>query len=120
MPKYLHLNTMAMVTFTSTSPVIKEGGITLHYPMLTSTNYSTWAIKMEVFMEAQGVWDAVEPEAGVAVEKKDKLVLACIFQAVPEEVLLQLTKHKTAKEAWESLKKMYQGVDRVKKARIQT
>ena len=78
----------------------------LHYLMLTSTNYSTWAI---------------EPDAGVAVEtRKDKMAQACIFQAVPKDVLLQIAKKKTAKEAWESLKTRYLGFDRVKKARAQT
>ena len=76
---------------------------------------------MEVFMEAQGIWDAVEPMAGVTVErKKDKMALACIYQAVPEDVLLQLIKKKTAKEAWENLKTRYLETDRVQKARIQT
>ena len=85
--------------------------------MLTSSNYSTWAIKME----AQDIWEAIEPAAGVVVERrKDKMALACIFQAIPEDVLHQVAKKKTAKEAWESLKTRYLGVDRVKKARLQT
>ena len=52
--------------------------------------------------------------------KKDKMALACIYQAVPEDVLLQLVKKKTAKEAWESLKTRFLGADRVQKTRIQT
>ena len=38
----------------------KEGSVTLKYPMLTKCNYAAWAIKMEVFMMAQGVWEAIE------------------------------------------------------------
>uniref|UniRef100_J3MSB8 DUF4219 domain-containing protein n=1 Tax=Oryza brachyantha TaxID=4533 RepID=J3MSB8_ORYBR len=37
--------------------MVDEGG----WSVLTSTNYSTWAIKMEANMEAQGIWDAIEP-----------------------------------------------------------
>lgn len=100
----------------------KEASVTLHYPMLTSTNYSTWAIKMEALMDAQGVWDAIEPSDGVAVDSKlDKMARACIFKAIPEDVLLQIAKKKkTAKELWESLKTRYLGVDKVQKARVQT
>ncbi|GKC79108.1 hypothetical protein Tco_1129882 [Tanacetum coccineum] len=29
----------------------KEGSVTLHYPMLTKTNYFVWAIKMRVIPE---------------------------------------------------------------------
>ncbi|GKE03943.1 endoglucanase 14-like protein, partial [Tanacetum coccineum] len=33
----------------------KDGQITLYYPMLSRSNYAAWAIKMRVFMQAQGV-----------------------------------------------------------------
>ena len=49
----------------------KEGQISLHYPMLTRSYYGAWAIKMRVFMLAQGVWEAVEPRtANTLVEAK--------------------------------------------------
>ncbi|CAN6286925.1 unnamed protein product [Urochloa humidicola] len=100
---------------------VKEGGVSLLYPMLTATNYSTWAIKMEANMDAQGLWEAIEPAEGEAVDtKKDKLARACLFGVVPDDVLQQIAEKKTAKEAWESLKTRYLGVDRVKKARVQT
>ncbi|XP_023730063.1 uncharacterized protein LOC111877793 [Lactuca sativa] len=100
----------------------KDGQITLHYPMLTRSNYSAWAIKMRVFMLAQGVWDAVEPRtANTLVEtKKDNMALAAIYQGIPEDLLMTLAEKKTAKEAWEALKVMFVAADRVKVARIQT
>lgn len=100
----------------------KDGMVTLHYPMLSRSNYSAWAIKMRVFMQAQGVWDAVEPRtANTTVEvKKDKLALAATYQGIPEDLLLSLAEKKTAKEAWDDLKTMFIGADRVKIARIQT
>ncbi|GKA35766.1 NB-ARC domains-containing protein [Tanacetum coccineum] len=81
-----------------------------------------WAIKMRVFMQAQGVWDAVEPRTSntVVEVKKDKMALAAIYQGIPEDLLLSLAEKKTAKEAWEALKTMFMGADRVKTARIQT
>ncbi|KAI3752719.1 hypothetical protein L2E82_24755 [Cichorium intybus] len=100
----------------------KEGHITLHYPMLSRNNYGAWAIKMRVFMQAQGVWEAVEPRtANTVVEvKKDKMALAAIYQGIPEDLLMSLAEKRTAKEAWEALKIMFMGADRVKTARIQT
>ncbi|GJS30316.1 zinc finger, CCHC-type containing protein [Tanacetum coccineum] len=100
----------------------KDGQITLHYPMLSRSNYAAWAIKMRVFMQAQGVWEAVEPRtANTVVEvKKDKMALAAIYQGIPEDLLLSLSEKKSAKEAWEALKTMFMGADRVKTARIQT
>ncbi|XP_076937497.1 uncharacterized protein LOC143605162 [Bidens hawaiensis] len=50
----------------------------------------------------------------------NKTVHAFIFQAIPEDVLLQVAKKKTAKEIWESLKTRYVGADRVQKARLHT
>lgn len=50
----------------------------------------------------------------------DKLARACLFGAVPDDVLQQIAKKKTAKEAWESLKTRCLSVERVKKARVQT
>ena len=31
------------------------------YPMLTPHNYTVWAIKAEAILDAQGVWEAIEP-----------------------------------------------------------
>ncbi|GKC36157.1 retrotransposon protein, putative, unclassified, partial [Tanacetum coccineum] len=100
----------------------KDGQISLHYSMLSRNNYAAWAIKMRVFMQAQGVWDAVEPRTSntVVEVKKDKMALAAIYQGIPEDLLLSLAEKKTAKEAWEALKTMFMGADRVKTARIQT
>lgn len=100
----------------------KDGNVTLHYPMLSRTNYGAWAIKMRVFMLAQGVWDAVEPRtANTLVEtKKDNMALAAIYQGIPEDLLLVLAEKKTAKETWEALKTMFVGAERVKAAKIQT
>ena len=101
---------------------VKGGSVGLTYPMLARSNYTAWALKMKVFMQAQGVWIAVEPSDAKAVieEKTDKVALAMIYQGIPEDMLLSIAEKKTAKEAWEAIKTMCQGADRVKKARVQT
>ncbi|XP_042455612.1 uncharacterized protein LOC122040360 [Zingiber officinale] len=102
--------------------VAKEnGGVSFPYPMLSPHNYTVWAIKTEVILDAQGVWEAVEPAEGAQVDiKKDKKARAYILQCIHEDILLQIANKKMAKEVWDSLKTRYLGSDRVKKARVQT
>ncbi|KAJ0595364.1 hypothetical protein HanLR1_Chr04g0122521 [Helianthus annuus] len=120
MPKIVRSQTMNVVASTSSNPP-KENPFPFQCPTLTSSNYPTWAIKMEAIMDAQGLWESIEPQAGVVVdEKKSKTARAFIFQAIPEEILLQVAKKKTAKEVWESLKTRFVGAERVQKARLHT
>ena len=101
---------------------LKGGSIGLSYPLLAKGNYTAWSMKMRVYMQAHGVWDAVEPsDPKAAVEgKTDKIALAMIYQGIPEDVLLSLAEKKTAKEAWEAIKTMSQGAEKVKTAKVQT
>nr|XP_043619964.1 uncharacterized protein LOC122591791 [Erigeron canadensis] len=74
---------------------------------------------MEAILDAQGLWETIEPEEKAVIDaKKSKTTRAFIFQAIPEEIILQVAKKKTAKEVWESLKTRYVGVERVQKARL--
>lgn len=63
-------------------------------------------IKVEVLIEAQGVWDAVESTERADVDtKKDKMVRAFLFQTFLEDFLLQVAKKKTAKKRFETASK---------------
>ncbi|XP_076907284.1 uncharacterized protein LOC143563676 [Bidens hawaiensis] len=98
-----------------------SSSVSLQIPTLTSTNYTTWAIKMEGVMDAQGLWDSVEPPLNAVFdEKMNKTACAFIFQAIPEDVLLLVAKKRTVKEIWESLKTRYVGAERVQKACLHT
>lgn len=99
-----------------------KGSFGLTYPTLAKGNYTTWALKMKVFMQAQGVWTAVEPSDPKAAidDKSDKVALAMLYQGLPEDMLLSIAEKTTAKGAWEAIKTMCLGADRVKKARVQT
>ena len=55
----------------------RDSSVTLHYPLLTKTNYAVWAIKMRVNLQAQGVWDAIQ-NARVD-ERTDRMALAAIY-----------------------------------------
>lgn len=100
----------------------KEGTVGLSYPMLTRSNYTAWSLKMKVFMKAQGVWGAIEekePKATVD-EKTIQIALAAIYQGVSEVILLTIAEKETAKEAWDAIKVLCMGAERVKEAKVQT
>ncbi|GKC53277.1 zinc finger, CCHC-type containing protein [Tanacetum coccineum] len=89
--------------------------------MLKPSNYSTWAIRMQVILEANGLWEMIEPNLTTEVNtKKDKTAIAYIYQSLPEEQLLLISKYKTAKEVWDALKKRHVGENRVQQAKQQT
>ncbi|GJT47682.1 zinc finger, CCHC-type containing protein [Tanacetum coccineum] len=89
--------------------------------MLKPSNYSLWAIRMQIILEANGLWEMIEPnDKTQADNRKDKTAIAFLYQALPEDQLLQITKHKTAKAIWDALKTRHLGEDRVQQARLQT
>ena len=96
-------------------------GSLVHFqcPVLNSTNYPVWAIRFKTFLEANGIWEFIEPGTNTDV-KKNKAAMAYLFQALPEDLVLQVASYKTAKEVWDALKTRYVGEDRVQKARLQT
>ncbi|GJV40659.1 zinc finger, CCHC-type containing protein [Tanacetum coccineum] len=88
--------------FDSVCAICDNGGGLL---WMGGANYTTWAIRMQIILEANGLWEIIEPnETTQADNKKDKTATAFIYQALSEEQLLQITKHKTAKAIWDALK----------------
>ncbi|KAL8124007.1 hypothetical protein AgCh_011856 [Apium graveolens] len=97
-----------------------SGSLGLSYPILTRSNYTTWALKIKVYLKAQGVWNAIESKDAAVEDKTDKVAIVMIYQGIPEEFLLALAEKETANWVWEALKMLCQGADKVKKARVQT
>ena len=92
------------------------------YPPLTSTNYTSWCIRVQAIMEDQGVWEVMEPKEGTSTlstadaakaTAKDKKVRAHLLQCLSDDLLMQVAKKKTGKEVWDSLKARFMGADRV-------
>ncbi|GJU97591.1 putative zinc finger, CCHC-type containing protein [Tanacetum coccineum] len=90
--------------------------------MLTATNYPVWAVKVKAIMDANGVWETVEPMTlGEEPDsKKKKQALAFLFQAIPKEMVLQMASYADPKQVWDGLKTRFLGVDRVRTARLAT
>ena len=108
---------------TSKKNEVKEGGLTMNFqcPILDSTNYTIWALKIRAIFNVHGIWEAVEPTAGTEVDqKKNNTAIAMLYQALPENMILQIANLTSAKEIWDALKVRHVGVDRVKEARLQT
>ena len=87
------------------------------YPTLTRTNYTDWALVMRVNLQAQGLWEAIEP--GNADYRDDRLALSAILRAVSPDMLSTLAVKDTAKQAWDAVKTMRMGVERVREANAQ-
>lgn len=88
-------------------------------PVLSSTNYTVWAIKMKILLKVHKVWDVVETE-GAHVEKNNNMAMALLVQSIPEDLVLPVGELDTAKKIWDAIKTRYMGADKVKEARLQT
>lgn len=69
-------------------------------------------------MQSAGVWAAVSSEE--VSHEMDRDALLAIYQGVPEDVLASLAGKDTAKAAWEAIKAVNIGHDRVRQANLQT
>jgi hypothetical protein len=101
----------------------KEVGSLTNYqcPILNATNYTVWSIRIKTILRANGLWEMIEPKATTEPdEKKDMTATAYLFQALPEDMIMQVANCNSAKEIWDALKTRHVGVDRVQKARLQT
>lgn len=108
-----------MVQGESSQPPIEYSKTALQCPMLTSTNYNIWAIRVKAVFRVHGILDALEPGEGTqVVAKQDHMAVALLFQAIPEELVFQVSQFNTAKEIRGALKTRYVGVDRVRDARL--
>lgn len=87
-------------------------------PMLTSTNYTVWAMRMKITLKVHKVWETIEDEK--AEGEKNDMAVALLFQSIPQSLILQVGELSTAKKVWEAIKTRHVGAERVKEARLQT
>ena len=109
-----------MSDIVATTAKIKEGGglSSIKCPMLSTTNYTVWAMRMKITLRVHKVWEAIEAEQ-VNTEKND-VALALLFQSIPENLILQVGELENAKQVWEAIKTRHVGAERVREARLQT
>eukprot|EP00253_Pinus_taeda_P023579 PITA_23579 len=107
-------------------------------PQFNGKNYDYWAISMRALFASQNLWELVEygfEEPADENEfnrltqaekdllkrnrKKDSKALVFLYQAVHESVFPRIAAAKTSKEAWQTLKTAYQGMEKVKTTKLQ-
>ena len=88
------------------------------YPMLTKTNYNDWALLMKIKLQARCLWRAIDPSDDVS-EPEDRQALDALCSAVPPEMVPTLAVKPSEKLAWEAIRVMRIGDDRVRKTSAQ-
>lgn len=86
--------------------------------MLTTTNYTVWAIRIKVLLKVHKVWDVIENESHDS--GKNDMAMALLFQSIPDTLILQVGELDTAKKVWETIKARHMGAERVRENRLQT
>lgn len=84
-----------------------QTGSRMAYPTLTTTNYIDWALGMRDKLQAEGLWEAIDP--GVASIHKNKMAFAAILRAVPADMVSLIAVTDTAKEAWDAVRMRQMG-----------
>ncbi|XP_076885946.1 uncharacterized protein LOC143535619 [Bidens hawaiensis] len=98
----------------------EPSSLSIQFPILTSTNYTIWTVKIKAIFKVQGLLEAIEPRTGTVVDSKiDGLAIVYLYQGMPEALVMQVAHLSTAKEIWDALKTRFVGVDRVREARIE-
>ena len=100
--------------------VVRESTSSAQYPTLTRSNYAEWAMVMRVQLQAQHLWDAIEYGVDEDEEHADRAALAALLRAVPPELVRTLAAKDNAKAAWDTLKTMRLGSERIREAKAQT
>ncbi|XP_013665229.1 uncharacterized protein LOC106369652 [Brassica napus] len=94
------------------------GPSALKFPMLTSSNYTVWSMKMKIALKVSEVWEVIDP--GTKDENKNNIAIAFLFQSIPEALILQVGEIDTSKGVWNAIKARHVGAERVKEVTLQT
>ncbi|KAG6521246.1 hypothetical protein ZIOFF_018357 [Zingiber officinale] len=79
---------------------------------------------MSTHLKAQNLWSSIDSGlsegADANSQRRDQLALGQIHQGVDYSIFGLIANAKTAKEAWDTLKLSYKGVDRAQKSKLQS
>jgi hypothetical protein len=99
--------------------VVREtgGSAAVTFPTLTKTNYTEWAILMRIALQGAGLWEAMDTSD--ATERQERQALGAILRSVSSDMVSALAAGDKGKVAWDMLKTMRIGDNRVREARHQ-
>ena len=84
---------------------------------LSAMNYRHWAMRMEVHLDAQGLWETV---LGTDMNRqKERLALSAMLAEILESSGVQLDIKKSAKANWEIIQSFHVGIDLIAQSRVQ-
>ena len=99
-------------------------------PVFNGDNYQIWAVRMETYLEALDLWEAIKEDYDILVlpnnptiaqikahkEKKTKKskAKACLFAVVSPTIFTRVMSLKTEKAIWDYLKEEYVGDEMIK------
>jgi hypothetical protein len=103
--------------------VIERTSANVAWPMLTRTNYSEWALVMQVNFQTLRIWDVVEigidEDADENEYQHEPQAMAGLLRSVPSEMWATLGRKQTIKEAWDAIKVLRIGDDHARDASAQ-
>jgi len=98
-------------------------------PVFDEENYQLWAVRMETYLEALNLWEAVEenyeipplpdnPTMAQIKSNKEKRTKksktkACLFATMSTTIFTRVMSLKTTKDVWDYLKDEYAGDERI-------
>ena len=99
-------------------------------PVFNGDNYQIWAVRMETYLEALDLWEAIKEDYDILVlpnnptiaqikahkEKKTKKskAKACLFAVVSPTIFTRVMSLKTEKAIWDYLQEEYVGDEMIK------
>ena len=122
----------------SSSTSTSMGMFNTQLPQFNGKNYDYQAITMRALFASQDLWELVEygfeepadenefnrltqakKDLLKSNKKKDSKTLIFLYQEVHGSVFPRIAAAKTSKEAWQTLKIAYQGMEKVKTTKLQ-
>ncbi|GKE84357.1 zinc finger, CCHC-type containing protein, partial [Tanacetum coccineum] len=62
-------------------------------------DWKVWVLRIKTILRANGLWEIIEPEDNAQLDiKKDMTTTAYLYQALPEDMILQVASCNSAKE----------------------
>ena len=89
------------------------------WPMLSRSNYSEWAMLKQCNYEAMEIWETIKPGGATVKRAQDRQAMSALLHSVPKEMWQTLDGKKSIMEAWEAVKMMRLGSERVKDVNAQ-